>query len=139
MFQTAICLTVFFEYPFWVGVFQKTFNGKITACKIIFGSEPADGEIYFEVLKNWDSLEFSSGVKIDKDQFTKINPKRMQRKISKQLQEKGSSTKSQLALSLQMEQKKEAGAKLRKKRKEELAQLKFSMRLQKKKQKHKGK
>ena len=33
-------LTVFFEDPFWVGVYERTDGGRYEACKITFGAEP---------------------------------------------------------------------------------------------------
>ena len=35
-------LTVYFENPFWVGVFERIENGKLSVCKVTFGSEPKD-------------------------------------------------------------------------------------------------
>ena len=29
-------LTVFFEEPFWVGIFERTPEGKLSVCKVIF-------------------------------------------------------------------------------------------------------
>ena len=33
-------LTVFFEDPFWVGVFERIENGRLSAAKVTFGAEP---------------------------------------------------------------------------------------------------
>ncbi len=33
-------LTVFFEGPFWVGVFERISDGKLSVCKVMFGAEP---------------------------------------------------------------------------------------------------
>ena len=38
-------LTVYFEEPFWVGVFERIENGKLTVAKVTFGAEPKDYEI----------------------------------------------------------------------------------------------
>lgn len=32
-------LTVFFDEPFWVGVFEKTQEGSLSVSKVIFGAE----------------------------------------------------------------------------------------------------
>lgn len=37
-------LTVFFEEPFWVGVFERIENGKLSVSKVTFGAEPKDYE-----------------------------------------------------------------------------------------------
>ena len=44
-------LTVFFEEPFWVGVFERVSGGKLSVCKVTFGAEPKDYETYDFVLK----------------------------------------------------------------------------------------
>ena len=33
-------LTVFFDDPFWVGVFERIEDGKLFVCKVTFGAEP---------------------------------------------------------------------------------------------------
>lgn len=38
-------LTVYYEGPFWVGVFERTEDGKLYIAKVVFGSEPSDKEI----------------------------------------------------------------------------------------------
>ena len=39
-------LTVYFENPFWVGVFERIENGKLSVCKVTFGAEPKDYEVW---------------------------------------------------------------------------------------------
>ena len=55
-------LTVFFEEPFWVGVFERVSGGKLSVCKVTFVAEPKDYEIYDFVLKNYYRLRFSPAV-----------------------------------------------------------------------------
>ena len=55
-------LTVVFEEPFWVCVFERVENGKLSACKVTFGAEPRDNEVWEFVLKNYDRLRFSPSV-----------------------------------------------------------------------------
>ena len=38
-------LTVYFEEPFWVGVFEHIEDGKLSVAKVIFGAEPKDYEV----------------------------------------------------------------------------------------------
>lgn len=35
-------LTVYFEDPFWVGVFERITGGKLSVCKVTFGAEPKE-------------------------------------------------------------------------------------------------
>ena len=92
-------LTVFFEEPFWVGVFERIENGKLSVSKVTFGAEPKDYEIYEFVLKNYNGLRFSPAIETVIKEQTK-NPKKLQREIHKSMSAKGIGTKSQQALQL---------------------------------------
>ena len=91
-------LTIMFENPFWIGLYERFDNGNYEVCKITFGAEPKDYEIYDYLLQNWHKLKFSPPIKTDKIKDRKINPKRMQREINSQLEDKGIGTKAQQAL-----------------------------------------
>ncbi|EHO47937.1 hypothetical protein HMPREF9099_03165 [Lachnospiraceae bacterium oral taxon 082 str. F0431] len=98
-------LTVFFENPFWVGVFEHVENNFLIVSKVTFGAEPKGYEVLDYIIKNYYSLVFSPAVetKIKKD---RTNPKKAQRDVRKQMQVSGIGTKSQLALKSQHEQNK---------------------------------
>lgn len=130
-------LTVFFENPFWVGIFERYVNSKLYVCKVTFGSEPKDGEILEFILKNYYKLNFSPSIDCVISE-KKINPKKMQREIRKEQAKTYIGTKSQQALKLQKEQIKTENKALRKKLKLELAEKKFAIKQQKKKEKHRG-
>ena len=38
-------LIVYFDDPFWVGIFERVENGKLSVAKVTFGAEPKDYEI----------------------------------------------------------------------------------------------
>ncbi|MBD5143050.1 MAG: YjdF family protein, partial [Ruminococcus sp.] len=65
-------LTVFFEHPFWIGIFEHIENGKFTVCKVTFGAEPKNYEIYDFIIKKYYQLKFSSAVDVVKKE-NKIN------------------------------------------------------------------
>ena len=88
-------LTILFEAPFWIGIYERSCNGKYEVCKITFGAEPKDYEVYEFLLKNWHKLKFSPPIQAEVIAERKINPKRMQREINSQLQDKGIGTKAQ--------------------------------------------
>ena len=69
---------MFFEDPFWVGVFERVENDRLSACKITFGAEPRDCDVWAFVLKNYCLLRFSPAVEAAV-RSTPVNPKRMQR------------------------------------------------------------
>ena len=52
-------LTVFFEDPFWVGVFERVSCGKLSAAKVTFGAEPKDYEVLEFINRNYYKLQFS--------------------------------------------------------------------------------
>ena len=71
-------LTVFFEDPFWVGIFERIEDGKLSAAKVTFGAEPKDYEVQEYIQKYYFRLPFSPAVETVVKE-TKRNPKRMQR------------------------------------------------------------
>ena len=131
--------TVYFDDPFWVGVYERVSDGRLEVCKVTFGAEPKDYEVYDFLLRNWHLLRFGlpvpSGGGIPD---TKMNPKRMQRAIKNQLERPGVGTKSQQVLKLQHEENKAAHKARIRQRRDEEKQLQFELHQQKKKQKHKG-
>ena len=132
-------LTVMFEAPFWIGVYERFDEGYYEVCKITFGSEPKDYEIYDFLLKNWNSLKFSPPIKSEITEERKINPKRMQREINNQLQNKGMGTKAQQALKLQHEQNKMERKVKSKEQREAEKERQYALRQEKRKAKHRGK
>jgi len=130
-------LTVFFEEPFWVGVFERSENGKLSVAKVTFGPEPKDYGVYDFILKHYYDLQFSPAVAAVVKEMKK-NPKRMQRDVKKQLQDIGIGTKSQQALKSQQEQFKTEREHRNREQKEAMAERMFELKQQKKKEKHRG-
>ena len=130
-------LTVFFENPFWVGIFEIICHNKLSVCKVTFGAEPRNGEVYEFILKNYRSLKFSPAVTAAVKEI-RLNPKRMQREAHKELYRKGIGTKSQNALKLQHEQSKTERKALSREMRDAEKQRRFDLKQQKKKEKHRG-
>ena len=130
-------LTVYFEDPFWVGVFEKIDGSKLSVSKVTFGAEPKDYEIQEFVERHYNKLKFSPPVDaaVKKDV---INPKRKLREARKQSQTSGIGTKSQQALKLQQEENKLERKILSKEMKEAEKQRKFDLKQEKRKKKHRG-
>ena len=131
-------LTVFFENPFWVGIFEDFENDNLSVCKVTFGSEPKEYEIYDFILKKFYNLRFSNEMKSNFRKKAK-NPKRRQREIKKELQSKKFLKKSEEILKLQYKENKKERKIKTKEEKEAEKQRKFLLKQEKKKQKHKGK
>ena len=108
------------------------------ACKVTFGAEPKEGELYAFILRRYGSLRFSPPVQAGPLAEKPRNPKRMQREVKRQLQTASVGTKAQQALALQREAGKLARkACIRRQREEEQDRL-FRLRQEKKKEKHRG-
>ena len=130
-------LTVFFEDSFWVGVFERIENGKLSAAKVTFGAEPKDCEILEYIQKYYYSLRFSPAVAAAVKE-KKRNPKRMQRDAKKLVQGKGIGTRSQQELKLQQEQNKLERRRKSREHKEADKLRMFELKQQKKREKHRG-
>ena len=109
--------TVLFENPFWIGLYERIEGERYEVCKITFGTEPKDYEVYDYWLANCDKLQFSQPIKI----------------------EKGIGTKAQQALKAQHEQVKIERKTQSREEKEAEKERQFILKQEKKKAKHKGK
>ena len=130
-------MTVYFEGPFWVGIYERQCESRYEVCKITFGAEPKDCEVYDFILKHWSQLKFSPSIQSKMCKERKINPKRMQRNIRKELQQ-GIGTKAQQALKLQQEQTKQMRKASLKENREHDAIRRLTLRQEKQKAKHRG-
>jgi sulfur relay (sulfurtransferase) DsrC/TusE family protein len=130
-------LTVFFEDPFWVGIFERTTDKKLSAAKVTFGAEPKDYEVLEFINRDYYHLQFSPAVEtVVKD--TRKNHKRAQRDAKKQTLETGVGTKSQQALKLQQEQNKQERKVRSREQRDAKSQRLFELKQMKKKEKHRG-
>ena len=137
---SQIKLTVLFNDPFWIGVFEIIEDAEYKVCKVTFGCEPREDETLAFILKRFYSLNFSNPISTEKNTCIekKLNPKRMQRKIQQETASKGIGTKAQIALKLQHEQGKVERKKKSKEQKELEKQIKFDLKQKKRLEKHKG-
>ena len=137
MNETIRTLIVYFEDPFWVGVFERIEEGNLSVCKVTFGAEPKDYEVWEFVLRHYYELKFSPALKTEIKQ-TADNPKRRQRNVKKQLRNVGIGTKSQQALAAQQEEMKTERKQISKEQREAEKQRQFELKQQKRKEKHRG-
>jgi len=138
MDRVSIKLIVYFENPFWIGLFERNIDERLSVCKVVFGAEPKDNEIFDFILNKYGKLKYSPEILYEKSFKEKVNPKRVQRYIKKQLNNKGIGTKSQQALKLQQEQNKTIRKTKTKEQKELEKEKRYSLKQQKKREKHKG-
>jgi hypothetical protein len=132
-----ISLTVFFEDPFWVGVFERIDKRKLSVCKVTFGAEPKDYDVWEFVLRHFNELVFSPAVETETRQIAD-NPKRRLRNARKQTERSGIGTKSQQALQQQRDEMKTERRQISREERDADAQRRFEMKQLKKKEKRRG-
>ncbi|PAK43400.1 MULTISPECIES: YjdF family protein [Priestia] len=135
-------LTIYHDGQFWVGIIEVVEDGKLRAFRYVFGAEPKDTEIldfiYYKLL-NIINQSVHSGLDVKGKSNKKINPKRLQRQVAKEINKLGISTKAQEAMKQEYEEKKKSKKKRANQYREELKEQKYLMKKQKAKAKHKGK
>ncbi len=131
-------LTVLFDPPFWIGLFERERGGRYEVCKVTFGAEPKDYDVYAFVLAHYCELDFSPALAAEHAEERTINPKRAQRLAREQTRQTGIGTKAQQALQLQREQNKLERRTLSRESREAEEARRFQLRQEKRKEKHKG-
>ena len=131
-------LTIFFDNPFWVGVFERIEEDQLQACRHVFGAEPKDYDVYDFILKQYYQLEFSDPILVSANVEKSINLKRLQKKIGRELENIRVGTKAQAAMKLQYETNKNERKTASKELKESIEKHKFELKQLKKKEKHRG-
>lgn len=137
MDEISCKLTVYFEDPFWIGVFEEIFHHEMRVAKVTFGKEPPDGVILFYVLKRYQFLKFSPAVEV-KVNSKKVSFKRQSRLAQSESRQIGVGTKAMQAMALQHEKRKEQRITQKSKIRQEKQALKYALKQQKRKQKHRG-
>lgn len=133
-------LTVYFETPFWVGVVEEQFGNQVKACRHVFGAEPRDAEVMEFVMTRMNPLleQVQSGVETEISRKRPVNPKRLARIVAREMQRHGISSQSQEALRLDLEARKKERTVSTREQREALKEKKRSIRIQKRKDKHRG-
>ena len=122
-------LTILFDDPFWIGLYEREDDTEYSVCRIVFGAY---------LLEHWRTLRFSPPRPGTEHLPPPKSPKRRQREARRMTQAAGIGTKAQQALKLQQEQGKQARlARTRQQREAEEAR-KFQLRQARRKEKHRG-
>ena len=135
--MACAALTILFEDPFWIGLYEREEQGRYTAAKITFGAEPKDYEVYEFLQKYWKDLRFSPALPAATVKQAR-NPKRQLRLVHKKTQTSAMGTKAQQALKLQQEQGKQARLARTRQQRDAEAERKFQLRQKRRKEKHRG-
>ena len=129
-------LTISFEAPFWVGLYEREEEGLYQVCKIPFGAEPKDYEVYAFLQRHWKDLTFSPPLPAGTVPRARINPKRLQREIRKQLQTPAIGTKAQQALQLQHAQRVQTRKETARQKRTQAQHRRAALRREKHREKH---
>lgn len=138
MSQDFCTLTVWFEDPFWVGLIERQGTEGYQVCKVTFGAEPRDNEVYEWLLSRWETLDFSPFLSENAPKSLKMNPKRARREAQKSLSGPPKGTKAQEALKLQRREIKSAKHERHQDLQRRSEEERFQLRQEKKRQKKKG-
>ena len=52
MADVSVTLTVLFDEPFWVGLYERETDGRYEVARVVFGAEPKDYEVQAWLLAN---------------------------------------------------------------------------------------
>lgn len=134
-------LTVYYDGQYWVGVIEIQERGRLKAHRYVFGTEPSDTEVLEFVNHQLLAVIEKSrqtGIKRKSNLKKKINPKRLQRQVAKEMKQRGISTQAQEAIKEEIERRKVESKKIKKQRDAAYKQKQWEIKKQKAKQKHKG-
>jgi hypothetical protein len=141
MKMATIKATIFFDKRFWVGAFERTDKEGYAVARHIFGAEPSDPEVYEFVLNHYHELKFG-GVQEINIQIQRMNPKRVQREVRREMEKIKETTKpSTLAqdyIKKEIEKKKKEKKMISRAEKQVRKEKQFVLKQEKKKEKHRG-
>jgi hypothetical protein len=137
----TIKATIFFERKYWVGTFERVGKEGYAVARHIFGAEPVDAEVYAFVLDHYHELNFGEAKEFDL-QIKRMNPKRLQREVLREMKEMKETAKpstfAQDYMREEIEKKKKEKKQKSSAEKEARQEEQFALRQQKKKEKHRG-
>ena len=133
-----ITCTVFFEDPFWVGVWERSSDNAYACAKCTFGAEPSDAEVLSFLLNSYTDLMFSEPSVETSRPPSASNPKRAQRLAARAVRQVGIGTKAQQALKSQYEANKQEHRALSREQRLMQEERKFQLKQEKRKAKHRG-
>ena len=133
--------TIFFEKRYWVGTFERTDKEGYAVARHIFGGEPTDPEVHEFVLNHFHELKFGDPKEVI-IQIQRMNPKRVQREVRREMEKMKESTRPSTLAQDYMREEIEKKKKERKSKssaeKQAYKDEQFAIRQQKKKEKQKG-
>jgi hypothetical protein len=135
-------LTVLFEERFWIGVAERDDEAEGYAiARVVFGEEPTGAQLLDWALNEYRDLQFAPVAVAPgrpRPREPRRNPKRAQREVARAAAERGLETRAQAAVREVIESRKEACAASAKRTREEEEARRWALRVERRKQKHRG-
>lgn len=141
MKQHTIQVTVLLEKSLWVGIFERGDKEDYAVARAIFGNEPTDSELYAFVSTNFKDLRFTEAQGFTL-RIKRKNPKRVLREVKNKMAKakctSSTETHAQEVLRLELEKNKKTKKTISRVQREAKKEKIFSLKQEKKKQKHRG-
>lgn len=139
--MATIKATIYFDKRFWVGTFERIDKEGYAMARHIFGVEPSDPEVYDFILNHFHELKFGEAKEVH-IQIQRMNPKRVQREVRREMQKIKETTKpSTLAqdyIREEVEKKKKEKKTTNSAEKQARKDRQFFLKQDKRKKKHRG-
>jgi hypothetical protein len=131
-------LTVYFDDPFWVGVFEQETAGGLAIARVVFGPEPSDAQVHAAVRELWRGLAWRTASVGEAPPRRPRSPKRAQREAARAAAAPAPSTRAQEAMRLVREAQKRERQVRSREEKEREAERRYRLRREKQKRRHRG-
>lgn len=95
--------TIFFEDPFWVGVFERTDNDGYSVARYVFGAEPGAAEMQCFAHSQYQNLVFSVPVAQLPEELKSESFKHRLHRVRHESNRQGPGTKAQQAIKAEQE------------------------------------
>jgi hypothetical protein len=139
--MATIKVTICFEKRFWIGTFERTDKEGYAVAQHIFGAEPSDPEIYDFVITHYQELKFGEPKNV-RIQIKRMNPKRVQREVRREMEKMKKTTKpstfAQDYMREEIEKKKKEMKSISNVAKQDRKEEQFFIKQEKRKEKHRG-
>ncbi len=129
---------IYFEDPFWVGIFERTSEKGYAVVRYVFGAEPTEAELLRFALHRYAFLRFSEPGPVRERKSAPLNFKRRQREIRQQEDLRGHLTRAQAAVQAERERQKVARKQTSRAERDTAQGQQFELRQAKRKEKHRG-
>jgi len=130
--------TVFFDDPFWVGVYERQDEDGYSAARVVFGSEPGDAELYQFVMQHYNEFKFTQPADTVGLLEKQVNFKRAQRQARQSMQTRSAGSKAQQAMKVALSQAKQERSATARDEHQQAAERRYQEQQAKKKEKHRG-